>query len=45
MPRARRSVAGNCSVGYANGCANGCAFRMVVGSDEAVGGAIRKRHC
>jgi len=24
---------------------NGCGSRMVVGSDEAVGGAIRGRHC
>ena len=37
--RRRRSVVGNCSVGcandYANDCAKGCAFRMVVGSGLA----------
>ncbi|MCA3009281.1 MAG: hypothetical protein INH34_12975 [Phycisphaerales bacterium] len=37
----RRSVAGNCSGGYANGCG----FRMVVGSDALDGGAIHGRRC
>ena len=39
--KTRRSVAGNCSGGYANGCG----FRMVVGSDALAGGAIHGRRC